>query len=524
MSNEQRFLEAFAGSEEGHGQTTVTSARRTKDGKAEAKSFVVRGPLTEGIIASHLGGKQGIGAIPITRENRAKFGAIDIDQYDLDHAGLIAKVRKYRLPVIPCRSKSGGAHLFVFLSDWVEARLLREYLGEMASALGYAKAEIFPKQDSILIEKGDVGNFINLPYFDAENTLRYAFNDAGEAMTLEEFLDAVEVSRVDLSAMEFLTYVDEDVAQEDAPERGWLKELPPCIRNKLREGPITSERNHWAFQYCVFSKKKDIDGWKPMVEEFNAREFSPPLPSQELSGTVMRSHDKKEYGYKCNEPAIAAYCDKKACRKLKYGIGSKTADLPNIGGLTILMSDPKLLFLDVDGKRLEITIKQLQHQSLFQEACMEQLLFAPQRLKDPDWVAMVNDMLRNATQVPVPEELTTRGQFVDLLKTYCTSRIRAKDPEELSMGKPWTDEVIGRTMFTMGGLFEFLRQRNFSLLTKPQVQQILKSMNNDADCDGHKSIKKSDGGWSTVRVWWVPQFSNDEVSMPPKEVQSDVPF
>lgn len=126
MSNEQRFLEAFAGSEEGHGQTTVTSARRTKDGKAEAKSFVVRGPLTEGIIASHLGGKQGIGAIPITRENRAKFGAIDIDQYDLDHAGLIAKVRKYRLPVIPCRSKSGGAHLFVFLSDWVEARLLRD--------------------------------------------------------------------------------------------------------------------------------------------------------------------------------------------------------------------------------------------------------------------------------------------------------------------------------------------------------------------------------------------------------------
>ena len=38
MSNEQRFLEAFAGSEEGHGQTTVTSARRSKDGKAEAKA------------------------------------------------------------------------------------------------------------------------------------------------------------------------------------------------------------------------------------------------------------------------------------------------------------------------------------------------------------------------------------------------------------------------------------------------------------------------------------------------------
>jgi len=524
MSIEQRFLDAFDGSSEGHGQTTVSSTKRSRDGKAEAKSFVVRGPLTEAHIAGHLSGQQGIGAIPITRENKAKFGAIDIDQYDLDHKALIAKVRKYRLPVIPCRSKSGGAHLFVFLTDWVEARMLREYLGEMASALGYAKAEIFPKQDSILIEKGDVGNFINLPYFDAESTMRYGFNEVGEALTLEEFLDAVERSRVDLSAMEFLTYVDEETPADDIPERAWLKEVPPCIRNKLREGPIGSERNHWAFQYTVFAKKKDIDNWKPLVEEFNSREFSPPLASQELSNTVLRSHEKKEYGYKCNEPSISAYCDKKACRKLKHGIGSRTADMPNIGGLTILMSDPKLLFLDVDGKRLEITMKQLQHQSLFQESCMEQLLFAPQKLKDPDWVAMVNELLRNSTQVPVPEELTTRGQFEALLKTYCTSRIKAKDPEELAVGKPWTDETQGRTMFMMDGLFEFLRQRNFTLLTRPQVQQVLKSLNRDEDCNGHKNIKKADGTWTTVRVWWVPVFKNDEVSMPPKEVQSDVPF
>lgn len=155
---------------------------------------------------------------------------------------------------------------------------------------------------------------------------------------------------------------------------------------------------------------------------------------------------------------------------------------------------------------------------------MEQLLFAPQKVKDPDWVAMVNELLNNATQVPVPEELTTKGQFLELLKTYCTSRIRANDPEEMAMGKPWTDEKSSMTLFTMTGLFDFLKQRNFSLLTKPQVQQILKSLNNGNDCDGHKSIKKSDGTWTTIRVWRVPMFKNDEVSMPPKEVTSDVPF
>lgn len=155
---------------------------------------------------------------------------------------------------------------------------------------------------------------------------------------------------------------------------------------------------------------------------------------------------------------------------------------------------------------------------------MEQLLFAPQKVKDPDWVAIINELLRNATQVPAPEELTTKGEFLDLLKSYCTSRIRANDPEELAMGKPWTDERAGRTLFTMNGLFEFLKQRNFTALTKPKVQQILKAMNGGEECDGHKSIKKAGGSWTTIRVWWVPQFAADEVSMPPKEVISDVPF
>jgi hypothetical protein len=34
----------------------------------------------------------------------------------------------------------------------------------------------------------------------------------------------------------------------------------------------------------------------------------------------------------------------------------------------------------------------------------------------------------------------------------------------------------------------------------------------------------STGGVWTIRIWWVPQFAAEEVSMPPKEVSSDVPF
>ena len=48
--------------------------------------------------------------------------------------------------------------LFLFLKDWEPAALVREYLMEMSIALGFSGCEIFPKQDKILAERGDVGN------------------------------------------------------------------------------------------------------------------------------------------------------------------------------------------------------------------------------------------------------------------------------------------------------------------------------------------------------------------------------
>ena len=112
MSLVIKFMNAFRGSEEAHGQTTVGAVGR--NGKTEANSRVVREPLTEELVKNHLEGKHGVGAIPITKENECYFGAIDIDQYDLDHKGLIAKILKFKLPLVVCRSKSWST--FVLLS------------------------------------------------------------------------------------------------------------------------------------------------------------------------------------------------------------------------------------------------------------------------------------------------------------------------------------------------------------------------------------------------------------------------
>jgi hypothetical protein len=83
-----------------------------------------------------------------------------------------------------CRSKSGGAHVFCFTNEFVPASLMRAKLQAMASILGYAKTEIFPKQNNVKAERGDVGNFLNMPYHGGNKSVRYAVDDKGNSMTM----------------------------------------------------------------------------------------------------------------------------------------------------------------------------------------------------------------------------------------------------------------------------------------------------------------------------------------------------
>ena len=46
-----------------------------------------------------------------------KWAAIDIDVNDIDHTGLEEKVVELELPLVVYRSKSGGAHCYLFLEE-----------------------------------------------------------------------------------------------------------------------------------------------------------------------------------------------------------------------------------------------------------------------------------------------------------------------------------------------------------------------------------------------------------------------
>ena len=161
----ESFKKIFQGLERARGVTYVD--KKGADGeKIKGKSFILRERVTEDLWLKHLQGTEpSLGIIPINDENKCRWGCIDIDSYaGFDHKKLIDKIKSFKLPLVVCRSKSGGAHVFLFSENPVDAERMRDKLTEIKTLLGYGGSEVFPKQIK-LKSQDDTGNFLNLICF-----------------------------------------------------------------------------------------------------------------------------------------------------------------------------------------------------------------------------------------------------------------------------------------------------------------------------------------------------------------------
>ncbi|NBT42737.1 MAG: hypothetical protein EBT20_20175, partial [Alphaproteobacteria bacterium] len=147
---------------------------------------------------SHLEGKKPIGIYPLDDNNAVRFAAIDIDEYPIDHAGLSMRLDKWELPMVVCNSKSGGAHIYIFFEEPEEPALVISELRKVSTALGYPKAEIFPKQE--IRSNGGYGSFINLPFF-GHPKLSYNCWGGDEQLDLDGFLALAESRITNLGAL-----------------------------------------------------------------------------------------------------------------------------------------------------------------------------------------------------------------------------------------------------------------------------------------------------------------------------------
>jgi hypothetical protein len=314
-----RFLDLFTGSRSAHAQADVLGQKRGS--KQQAKYEIIRQPLTLELIQNHLDGKLGVGSIPIDETNHCRFGALDIDDYHLDHVQLLAKIKRFKLPLILCRSKSGGAHLYLFMTESISCAEMRDRLAEFASVLGWGNAEIFPRQEEIKVERGDTGSSLNLPYQNAKYTTRYAVRKDGSSLSLEEFVELAEKSRITAKQLVEIKLGKKDI----------LPDGPPCCQQLTEYGIPEGGRNMTLLNIGIYYKQAAPNDWKGLLEKHNQDYCSPPLPAREVV-SIQEQLNKKEYYYTCKQEPIHSHCNKSLCRSRKYGVGDAET-FPVLGGL-----------------------------------------------------------------------------------------------------------------------------------------------------------------------------------------------
>lgn len=259
----ERFLRLFAGLERAHGVTRVTD-HVDERGKRKAESSLDKTPVSVELWRSHLVGDVGLGIFPMRDDSQCYFGAIDVDQYEgLDHAAFAKRLAEYDPNLIMCRSKSGGAHIYCFLAEPVEARIVRDALNDAARSLRLPyDVEIFPKSD--LMDRGQFsGGWINMPYFGGE---RPAIRPDGSEMSIQEFLDCAENARV--SPSEQLDEESDDTAKKDY-ERGAV------------EGNRYNYLKSKLGKYLAENPDADADELVTYADHVIRSKMDPPVPDSE---------------------------------------------------------------------------------------------------------------------------------------------------------------------------------------------------------------------------------------------------
>jgi len=463
----EKFKNIFEGLKIAYGQ--YQKGDRDENGKQKGKAFIVRGNVTDDLWEKHLKGEgPALGIIPITENNTCRWGCIDIDEYNFDHRSLINNIRSLNLPLVVCRSKSGGAHVFLFTKDFIPASQMQGALKKMAVTLGYEGSEIFPKQVEILVERGDTGNFLNLPYHNQMKGLRYAIKDNGEAATMEEFFELY-----DKYAQEKV----ENVVIQKPKIIEAFEEGPPCLNKLAKDGFGEGARNNALFNIAVYFKQAKPDSWEDELIKANIEYMKPPLGNTEVQ-MLIKSVNRKGYDkYRCKDAPINSVCNSALCRMKKFGVGFGEEEMPILGNLTKYASKPPQWFLDVGESRIELKTEQLYNAGLFALACLDQANLIVPVPKPKDWKNhYLKSLIDNGLQEIEPlESLDPINQITSLLQDWTTNRQSARTMDDIFNKLPFTDDAREFTYFRMEDFYNYCKKNNWEM-DKIKTGNLLKQL------------------------------------------------
>ena len=506
----ERFKQVFSGLEIAYGQTKKTD-NFSETGKHQTKSFTIKNPPTDRLWQGHLDGEDpALGIVPIREDNRCKWGCIDIDTYPFDHKSFIKKIRSKNIPMILFRSKSGGAHAFLFTKDFVPASLMRVRLKKIAAELGYAKAEIFPKQDYIRADRGDTGSFLNLPYHGGDKTIRYAFDDEGNCLTLNQFFDMYEKYSLSEKELANVKKIKEKLEDDNNP----LKGAPPCLIAISKEGIPNGQRNNAMYNFGVYLKKRHSSDWDLKMYDYNKKYCTPPLERKEIE-ILIKSLERKEYQYKCKDEPIQSFCNAKLCVTQEFGVGDG-APSPTITEIRKYDSDPPIYFVTIDGESVEVDDVTLHDSEKFSVASMNQLGRPMLPVGKIIWRKMLIHLFKNLGEVPAPESSKIDVQVKELLADFI-NKAPGKEMKDIKRGLPYSDEK--ESFFKFKDFWRYLqRSKSWPDKTYPKQKtlRLLESL-----FDAKENTKSIEG--KNTRIIEMKTIKLDKPNLR-KTNMKDVPF
>jgi hypothetical protein len=354
--------------------------------------------------------------------------------------------------------------------------------------LGYGDSEIFPKQTTISEERGNVGNWLNMPYFDADKTVRYAVGPEGRGMSLPAFLDYAFKLRITEEEFRSLSPMGTTLAE--------MEHAPPCLQHLCKIGIAEGSKNNTMFSMGVLAKKMQPEGWEALLDVWNQRYVLKPALTSEEMATIVKSLRKKDYFYRCNEQPLVSHCDKRTCRLQKFGIGASVA--PEISSVSVLDTQPPLFFVCLSsGGTVECTTEDLISSRNFQKAALSQMRVLLPMYKADAWQLRIQQCLEEAVVIEAPREVSTTGAMEDLMAQFLTDRFAARDRDEILLGKPWLDDEEKMYTFRLRDLTDHLDRHKFREMTRSQIVSRIREM---GGLHGFFNIRGIG-----VNVWRIPQ-------------------
>lgn len=508
----EQLMNLFRGNETAHGIYLVTKSADPLKPKVQGRANTVPQCPTLKKWTEHYLGKTGLGIIPITDENLCYWGALDIDgefndkkelihnwnclnpDGTVNHIALQRDINKLQLPLVCCYSKSKSAHCFLFLEKAIPATAMRSILQEIASKLGVGGCEIFPKQDKLNKERGDLGNWLNMPYFGDTRKGVLLKDEILEEQDIDTFIEYALSKR--LSAEEVDEMTKEMVADVTDLDK-ILVGAPPCLQHILKRGIAEGTRNKVLFNLAVYCNKRYGENFREEFHKLHDKYVDNPLSMKELE-TICLSAEKKEYQYQCKDPILKKYCNANLCMDRDCGIDF-SSEIKSIKSATRILTDPIVYAVEIEMSAglpsiVYVETDQLFSQDLFRKECSYQLkkTFAP--ITANAWNDIYVRLINTAVDQEPPYDMTEDGQWFKHLQSYIISRAQYKKQAMTEEEAVFHDIEKHIIMFRLDGFKTFLARKgivsnNYSKWKLSQKLQALKIPTDDIDEETGKSMK-----------------------------------